>query len=105
MSSGRLLCIKKVYLLEPLHKFSNKSAERLLRLAVVECALFVALHSSRVPIYDELVRKDTLVVHELHEGIEILLLTRLSFDEVEHYCLQKSLDTNLSVTLYEFHEG
>ena len=58
-----------------------------------------------MPIYDELVREDTLVVHKLHKGIEILLLTRLSLDEVEHYCLQKSLDTNLSVALYEFHEG
>jgi hypothetical protein len=52
-----------------------------------------------MPVNDELIRKDALVVHKLHKCVQKLLLRSVPFYEVEHNRLQKPFDSDFTVTL------
>ena len=52
-----------------------------------------------MPLDQELIRKHALIVQTLHKGIQKLLLRLVSLHEVEHDCLQQTIDSNLAIGL------
>jgi len=90
----------EVYLLKPLNEVVYQDSKSFLGLAIVKRALFVALYFlSNMPVDDELIRKDALVVHQLHKCVQELLLSSVPFYEVEHNRLQKPFDSDFTVAL------
>jgi len=58
-----------------------------------------------MPINYELIRKHALIIQKLHERRQVLLLRSVAFNEIEDDCLQKSLDSDFTVTFYKFQES
>lgn len=103
-SHATLTCLER-YLLQPLDEGIEQGAERLLRFAVVKCALLVGLDVVRVPPNHETVREDRLVVESLHQRVHVLLLARVELHKVEHHRLDEALDADLAVGLDQLQEG
>ena len=97
--------MRKFYLREPVDEGLNHDSEKLLSFTVIEDTVLVKLLFAVIPLKDEFVGEDFLVVHELHEGLcELGALLVVFPDEVENDGLEKVLDPDLAVRLDELNE-
>ncbi len=96
----------KGYLLQPVYECFDSCAEGFLGAAVVESTIFVKFCLSAVPLDDELLREDLLVVHELHEGAcELHHFGGVAVYEELNDRLEKMADADLAILLNQSQEN
>ena len=93
-------------LLEPLYEVVDQDSKGLFGFTIVKRALFVALYFiANMPVDDELIRKDALVVHQLHKCVQKLLLGGVPLHKVEHHSLKQPFDTDFTVAFDKTQES
>lgn len=101
----RSALVQTGYLLQPLDECPDQRAEHLLRLPVIQLALFIALNRALMPANHKLVRKHALIVECFHERIQELLLRWVSLHKVKHNRLHQPFDAHLAVVLNKLEES